>query len=43
MKQTNKQNRTRGMETRNKLIGTRGEGRGGKGRKKGKDLVKEQV
>ena len=32
---TNQQNRTRGMETRNGLTRTRGEGGGGYGRKEG--------
>ena len=35
------QNRTKGMETRNRLTGTRGEG--DKGGKKGQGLVKEHV
>ena len=41
MKKTNKQNRTRGIETRNRLTGTRGEGGEEKGGKKGKSIVKE--
>ena len=44
MNKTNEQNRTRGMETRNTLTGTRAEGRGGgKGGKKEKGLVKEHI
>ena len=42
-KKTIEQNRTRGRETRNRLTGTRGEGAGDKGGKKGKGLVKEYV
>ena len=41
MKKTNKQNRTRGIETRNRLTGTRGGGGEEKGGKKGKSIVKE--
>ena len=41
MNKTNKQNRTRGIETRTRQRVNRGEG--DKGEKKGKRLVKEHV
>ena len=41
MNKTNEQNRTRGVETRNRLTETRGEG--DNGGKKGKGLVNEHV
>ena len=42
MNKTNKQNGTRGMETRNRLPATRGFGEGDKGGKKGKGLVRNR-
>ena len=43
MNKTNEQNRTRGMETRNRLTVTRGEGGGGEVGNEGADLVQEHV
>ena len=43
MNTKNKQNRTRGLETRNRMTRTEGNREGYKERKKGKGLVKEQV
>ena len=40
---TNEQNRTRGIETRNTLTGTRGKRRGESERKNRKGLIKEQA
>ena len=42
MKQTNEQSRTRGMEIKNKLTVTRGEGAGGYEGKKGKGQAQEK-
>ena len=43
MNKTNQQSRTRDMDPKNKLTGTRGVGARDKGGKKWKGLVKEQI